>query len=107
MSEREDAIRIANFILDRVNADPDGDLAVLARQFLRAISPVRQPIASAPKDGTEFIAFENGELYRCAWAERDDGEGRVDCGWWDFWNESFEYPTHWMPLPEPPSIEAA
>lgn len=36
MDEREDAIRLANRILARVNTDPDDDLAVLARQFLRA-----------------------------------------------------------------------
>lgn len=35
MTERADAIRLANTVLDRVNADPDDDLAVLARQLLR------------------------------------------------------------------------
>ncbi len=34
--EREQARAIANRILDRINADPDDDLAILARQFLRA-----------------------------------------------------------------------
>lgn len=37
MSEFEQAVRIANKILDRVDADPDDDQAVLARQFLRVI----------------------------------------------------------------------
>ena len=35
--EKFAAIVLANKILDRVNADPDDDLAILARQFLRAI----------------------------------------------------------------------
>lgn len=35
MTEREEAIALANRVLDRVNADPDDDLAVLARQLLR------------------------------------------------------------------------
>ena len=37
MSEKEDAIILANKVLDRINADPDDDLAVLARQLLRAL----------------------------------------------------------------------
>lgn len=36
MSERENAIFLANKALERNNADPDDDLAVLARQFLRS-----------------------------------------------------------------------
>lgn len=35
MSELEDSIILANKVLDRINADPDDDLAVLARQLLR------------------------------------------------------------------------
>ena len=34
MSEKEVAIIFANKVLDRINADPDDDLAVLARQLL-------------------------------------------------------------------------
>jgi hypothetical protein len=36
MTELEQAVLLANKVLDRVNADPDDDLAILARQFLRA-----------------------------------------------------------------------
>jgi hypothetical protein len=35
--EKADAIRLAERILDRVNADPDDDLAMLSRQLLRAL----------------------------------------------------------------------
>lgn len=35
MDERAQAIVLANRILDRINADPDDDLAVLSRQLLR------------------------------------------------------------------------
>lgn len=35
MTELQQATAFANKILDRVSADPDDDLAVLARQFLR------------------------------------------------------------------------
>ena len=36
MTEKEQAVLIANKVLDRVSADPDDDLAILARNFLRA-----------------------------------------------------------------------
>lgn len=36
MTEGEQAIALANKVLDRIHADPDDDLAVLARQFLRS-----------------------------------------------------------------------
>jgi hypothetical protein len=35
VTEKEHAVILANKVLDRVNADPDDDLAVLARQLLR------------------------------------------------------------------------
>ena len=35
-TELQDTIFLANKILDRINADPDDDLAMLSRQFLRA-----------------------------------------------------------------------
>ncbi len=35
--EFDDAVALANRVLDRPNADPDDDLALLARQFLRAV----------------------------------------------------------------------
>lgn len=37
VSERDEAIALANRVLDRVNADPDDDLALLSRRFLREI----------------------------------------------------------------------
>lgn len=35
MTESEEAVIIANKVLDRINADPDDDLAILARELLR------------------------------------------------------------------------
>ena len=49
MSERTQAIALANRILDRVNADPDDDLGVLARQMLRATEDCVY-IGEAPSD---------------------------------------------------------
>jgi hypothetical protein len=36
MTELEETIMLANKTLDRIAADPDDDLAMLSRQFLRA-----------------------------------------------------------------------
>lgn len=43
MNEREQAIVLANKILDRPRYDPDDDLAVLSRQFLRALEKPETP----------------------------------------------------------------
>ena len=37
MTEYEETIKLANRILERPNADPDDDLAMLSRQFLRQV----------------------------------------------------------------------
>lgn len=37
MKERDAAVKLARAVLDRPFADPDDDLALLARQFLRAL----------------------------------------------------------------------
>lgn len=56
-------------------------------------------IKSAPKDGKSFLAFERGySIHECHWDEsHDNGAGGFRTphhGW---------RPTHWMPLPEPPT----
>jgi hypothetical protein len=46
MTEKEELISLANKVLDRPGGDPDDDVAVLARQFLRALerlSEYKQP----------------------------------------------------------------
>ena len=66
-----------------------------------------QPIETAPRDGTEMLLWDGTNL----------GVGfRTDTAWglvfelhnWEWGHEiSFKtvYPTHWMPLPEPPEGE--
>lgn len=65
-----------------------------------------QPISTAPKDGTQILAYAKGpyrdeRYYGVAeWAVPDPrGLGRRD-DW--FWPYAIR-PTHWMPLPEPPA----
>ena len=53
MSERAQAIALANRILDRPSGDPDDDLGVLARQLLRATETGRPDLLSA--DGRALL----------------------------------------------------
>lgn len=63
--------------------------------------PIWQTIETAPKDGTRVICWnrewqapESGCLYGMFWAANSLA---ADKGGWKY------QPTHWQPLPEPPS----
>lgn len=57
-----------------------------------------QPMETAPKDGRYILTWSKGggrsimyrSLYSDGWCEDHDG------------GEEKHFPTHWMPLPEPP-----
>ena len=63
-----------------------------------------QPIDTAPKDGTDILAYlewtdKSGEIRVIRWDEE------MEVWWGDYAydpDDEFEYPTHWMPLPAPP-----
>jgi hypothetical protein len=57
---------------------------------------------SAPKDGAEILLYSLGDVGVCYW--RDD---EVMTGWTWGAGKSFGLPTHWMPIPDAPAIEAA
>lgn len=61
MTEFEQAAAIANKMLDRVSADPDDDIAILARQFLRA---------KERADERDSFSEQIGKLYKVC-NERD------------------------------------
>jgi hypothetical protein len=50
-----------------------------------------QPIETAPKDGTEILAWD-GDQHIVAWFDGD----------WRFSDDRQCFPTHWQPLPAPP-----
>jgi hypothetical protein len=55
-----------------------------------------QPIETAPKDGSEFLAFGPQGICVTIW----------DASWRAFFSVPGRWglrPTHWQPLPEPPS----
>ena len=76
---------------------------------LAASTPVGgwEDISTAPKDGTSIlVANANGEIFVVCWgADTANGPGWID-GATDFVGDLLIYtaPTHWMPLPPPPSV---
>lgn len=62
-----------------------------------------RPIETAPKNGTDILAVENGVVGEAYFNMQDDN------WWWanidphDFDPSHAAYPTHWMPMPLPPS----
>jgi len=70
-----------------------------------------QPIETAPKDGTQV------DLWCCSGSDLRYGERYVDAeflgGKWKYYSDCYEgwvtisyTPTHWMPLPSPPKVQA-
>ena len=70
-----------------------------------------RPIETAPRDGTPILAYSakaitEGKLSRTGgmditwWRTEKDKRGYV--GWGEF-NDQFWPPTHWAPLPAPPT----
>lgn len=54
-----------------------------------------QPIETAPRDGTEILAYDGTGVFICYFDEH------ADCWIIDF-SCHMVCATHWMPLPEPP-----
>lgn len=81
-----------------------------ARAAIAALDKLRgwQPIETAPKDGTQFIAGRfvrdpkdkrNGRIRVDYWHSRAAGDGYDGLG---NFNAAYWPATHWMPLPTPP-----
>ena len=66
-NEKRFAIRLANKILDRISGDPDDDLAVLSRQFLRALE--REEPRRDEREAFEEWVSTKPELL--LWADRN------------------------------------
>ena len=62
-----------------------------------------QPIETAPKD-QRILGWDGDEILTLDW-------NRSAGGYWqqvsDSGRSSAYYPTHWMPLPEPPALSQA
>ncbi len=64
-----------------------------------------RPIETCPRDGTDFLAMdEGGDMYRCAFEiAGDEAYFSVRCGQPVVYSPE---PTHWQPLPAPPAAHA-
>lgn len=57
-----------------------------------------QTIETAPKDGTNVLVWDHNESFIAWWDKRERT-------WWRRDAIIHLYPTHWMPLPNPPEIK--
>lgn len=98
-SEKDFAVRLANKVLDDASRDPDDDLSVLARQFLRALESKWQPIETAPWSGPSVLLWKEKTREHYVAARVIDAHGP---GWCT--PDGFEIfgATSWQPLPEAP-----
>jgi hypothetical protein len=68
-----------------------------------------QPIETAPKDGTLLLGWwprgmrGKGLPFILMWAKQLDGTEDDHMCWMDFQRAWPCEPSHWMPLPKPPS----
>lgn len=65
-----------------------------------------KPIKSAPKDGARLLVYESGIGQFCArWCDIADGFWEFDPLPDAYYDTTEVRPTHWMPLPDPPTDE--
>lgn len=77
------------------------EFANALRELQRLRSNAWQPIETAPRDGTEILIF----IPDCdqAVASYQYGDDEDMAGWWGDGGFHYADPTHWQPLPAPPS----
>jgi hypothetical protein len=77
-----------------------------AETWNRRASPW-QPIETAPKDGTTILTLNDGCVRLSRWnEEKHHANPKPYWGFLGPWGTRYQrehQPTHWMPLPEPPS----
>lgn len=117
-SEREiwkESVRGRDKIIDSMRADLDSrptrwvyDQACKALHAAKGDS-AWQPIETAPKDGTPFLAYDTAEYRVCWWhhySKRWTAGQQPAYEEPGVWPEE-EWPTYWRPLPAPPSLAPA
>lgn len=85
------------------------NLIAAALAEARAV-PQWLPIESAPKDGTEILAYEKECVFITSWDDSPDGCINYHKGFYSgrkgFGSKGaplLDYPTHWQPLPAAPN----
>jgi hypothetical protein len=79
-----------------------------AAELAAMMSPAPQPIESAPRDGTEILAWwVNGHGWTISWWSISGGDmwvsGPPDSEYGYEYEKKYQ-PTHWLPLPPKPEV---
>lgn len=62
-----------------------------------------RPIKTAPKNGTDILLYWEGRIYMGFWLDNTNSDYKW-AGWRTHGMHSLHgIPSHWMPLPEPPT----
>ena len=89
----------------KIFADEDFNQLLASEDYSAPEGNTWQPIETAPKDETQILTA-GSEIEIAYWQEfTDTGKAK---GWRDGWfnlSGYYIHPTHWMPLPEPPTKE--
>jgi hypothetical protein len=57
-----------------------------------------------PQDGTSVLGWRPGDpVFECQWHDASSGGGIDREAGWFCYPEPIDPPTHWMPLPAPPT----
>ena len=81
----------------------------MANNLINPAEGIWQPIETAPRDGTEVLAWCDFDSLRCAIViSYEPNDENPKWPWWDWDCRGIHesVPTHWMPLPAPPEGNA-
>ena len=98
---------------DHLQVDPDDDWRPAIRGLVHGVRHGEafnrrwRPIKTAPKDGTAVLSFQSGtsQIFLAAYRRNEIG---LREGWYIYEGGGYYFPiprkpTHWMPLPDPPT----
>lgn len=87
------------------NARAGGESPAADRTPLFPHSTAWLPIATAPRDGTEVLAWDGEAHVVARWYPCPTyGPNSRDLGWWLMAKDFNKAPTHWCALPAPPEV---
>lgn len=78
--------------------------ALIASARIKEANSGWRPIETAPRDGSDVLTWWDGKR-RIAWSYDRKGPWLTAGDAWNMDCAEYTQPTHWMPLPAPPTTE--